>query len=254
VHLLARFCILEVKLYRMKRSILYLIAFAVLGGGPGLLAQSLDGAWEKSMTTEAGENLRMVAIMSDGYFATSTYDKEAGTFVLATGGTYQLQGGKFTRTFEFHTMSPKQVGQTHSLPIRIEGDKFYFNDDDPWVRIDSGNPGKLKGAWLISGRKRGEELTRIDTDRARKTMKILSGTRFQWIAYHTGTGEFFGTGGGTYTTGRGKYTENIEFFSRDNSRVGASLGFDYELRDGEWHHSGKSSKGDPIYEIWSLRE
>ena len=85
-------------------------------------------------------------------------------------------------------------------------------------------------------------------------MKILSGSRFQWIAYNTETKEFMGTGGGTYTTTNGEYTENIEFFSRDVSRVGASLSFDYRLVDGKWNHSGLSSKGDPIHEIWSVRE
>jgi hypothetical protein len=85
-------------------------------------------------------------------------------------------------------------------------------------------------------------------------MKILSGTRFQWIAYNVDTKEFFGTGGGTYTTSGGKYTESIDFFSRDNSRVGARLEFDFILDDGDWHHSGKSSKGDPIDEVWSKRE
>jgi hypothetical protein len=85
-------------------------------------------------------------------------------------------------------------------------------------------------------------------------MKILSGTRFQWIAYNIETKEFFGTGGGTYTTVDGKYTENIAFFSRDNSRVGASLQFDFTLENGEWHHKGLSSKGDPIHEIWTRRE
>lgn len=92
------------------------------------------------------------------------------------------------------------------------------------------------------------------TPGVRKTMKILSGTRFQWIAYNTETKEFFGTGGGTYTTTNGKYVENIDFFSRDNSRVGASLQFDFVLEDGEWHHKGLSSKGDPIHEIWTPRE
>jgi hypothetical protein len=45
--------------------------------------------------------------------------------------------------------------------------------------------------------------------------------------------------------------ETIAFFSRDNSRVGASLGFDYQVIDGEWHHSGLSSAGQPIFEIWT---
>ena len=63
-----------------------------------------------------------------------------------------------------------------------------------------------------------------------------------------------GTGGGTYTTVDGKYTENIEFFSRDDSKVNRSLEFTFELIDGAWHHSGLSSKGQPIYEIWSVRK
>ena len=63
-----------------------------------------------------------------------------------------------------------------------------------------------------------------------------------------------GTGGGDYTTVDGTYTENIAFFSRDNSRVGASLNFTYSLKKGDWHHSGLSSKGEPIYEVWSQRQ
>ena len=63
-----------------------------------------------------------------------------------------------------------------------------------------------------------------------------------------------GTGGGDYTTINGKYTENIEFFSRDNTRVGASLEFNYSLDNGNWIHTGLSSKGNSIHEIWSIRE
>jgi hypothetical protein len=85
-------------------------------------------------------------------------------------------------------------------------------------------------------------------------MKILSGTRFQWIAYNTETGEFSGTGGGTYTTVDNQYTENIDFFSRDSSRVGAILSFKFQKIDGIWNHSGKNSRGQPLYELWIPRE
>jgi hypothetical protein len=85
----------------------------------------------------------------------------------------------------------------------------------------------------------------------RKTLKILSGTRFQWAAIDPGTKEFFGTGGGTYQFANGKYMEHIEFFSKDNNRIGATLAFDGKLENGDWHHSGLSSKGEKIYEIWS---
>ena len=106
----------------------------------------------------------------------------------------------------------------------------------------------------MSGRISDGETHLKDTKRPRKTMKILSGTRFQWIAYNTETKQFLGTGGGTYTSINGEYTENIEFFSRDNFKVRLSLKFNYELIDGKWHHSGLSSKGDPIHEIWSERK
>jgi len=101
---------------------------------------------------------------------------------------------------------------------------------------------------------RDGEVQERDTSRPRKTMKILSGTRFQWIAYNTETKEFKGTGGGTYTTIDGKYTEQIEFFSRDDAKVGLRLQFDFAVKDGKWQHQGLSSKGAPIHEIWSVRE
>ncbi|MFM9075003.1 MAG: membrane or secreted protein, partial [Bacteroidota bacterium] len=60
--------------------------------------------------------------------------------------------------------------------------------------------------------------------------------------------------GGTYTTVDGAYTETLEFFSRDNSRVGSSLNFQFRIEEGRWRHSGLSSKGEPIDEYWSTRE
>ena len=77
-----------------------------------------------------------------------------------------------------------------------------------------------------------------------------TGTHFQWVAINTVTGEFFGTGGGTYHFNNGSYQEHIEFFSRDSTRIGMSLTFKDEVKDGVWHHSGTSTKGDPIQETW----
>ncbi len=218
-------------------------------------AQSLTGAWETHYTSEKGDKLKSVIIISEKYQVLTTYHAETGEFINTNGGSWQLNGNMMTETIEFSTEKPESVGQKITFEIKLSdnnlqivGDKLEYN------RIDNGTPGKLEGAWLMSGRKRNDQIENRDTSRPRKTMKILSGTRFQWIAYNTETKEFKGTGGGTYTTKNGKYTENIKFFSKDNSRVGASLEFNYELVDGNWHHSGLSSKGQPIYEIWSTRK
>jgi hypothetical protein len=117
------------------------------------------------------------------------------------------------------------------------------------LRLDDGED-NLAGVWRITGRMVDGKLNAIQR-RDRKTLKLLSATRFQWMAINPATKEFFGTGGGIYTFKDGKYTEHIEFFSRDNSRVGASLTFDGAVKHGVWNHSGKSSKGDPINEIWT---
>jgi hypothetical protein len=120
-----------------------------------------------------------------------------------------------------------------------------------YKRIDDGSA-PLTGLWHITSRLQDDgQVVPILRTGTRKTIKILSGTRFQWAAIDPGTKQFSGTGGGTYEFANGKYTEYIEFFSRDNSRVGASLSFDGKLEKGEWHHSGLSSRGDKIYEIWS---
>ena len=235
----------------MKKLIVLLICTVVSFGAK---AQSIVGAWERYYTSETGEKLKCVVIFSDGYKSQTTYNAETGKFIYTKGGSWKLDADSMTEKLEFNTEKPELVGEEFNYKVKISDAILEILDKEiHFTRIDNGSPGKLQGAWLMSGRIRNGETQLRDTDRPRKTMKILSGTRFQWIAYNTETKQFMGTGGGTYTTIDGKYTENIKFFSRDDSRVGTSLEFNFSLKDGNWHHSGLSSKGDPIYEIWSLR-
>ncbi len=212
------------------------------------IPKELIGAWEVTMS----DGSKASWIITDGYFAIATYKLDEPGFMYTEGGILQVANdGELTFSWEFHTRKPDLVGQQQTHPFTLKDEILNIVSTD-WKRVDDGNPGKLNGAWLITGRERnGEMSSRTPGDR--KTMKILSGTRFQWIAYNTATGEFSGTGGGTYTTENGKYVENIKFFSRDNTRVGASLEFDFDLQDGKWNHKGLSSRGQPISEIWSDR-
>ncbi len=209
---------------------------------------SMVGAWE----TKDDEGNTISLIITDKYFSVAGYKENPAEFLFTLGGSWVREGQTTKVLYEFHTLDKSQVGTNESFEMTLMDDKLSGNGFT-WTRIDKGKPGKLQGAWLITGRKRDGEIS-MRTPGARKTMKILSGTRFQWIAFNSETGEFSGTGGGTYTTKRGKYTENIEFFSRDNSRVGAKLEFDYSLDHGSWHHSGFSSTGNPLYEVWETRE
>jgi len=236
----------------MKKIILVLICTFL---SFGIKAQSFSGAWERNHTSKTGEELKSVVIFSDGYQVITTYVLETGKFISTNGGTWKLAGDTMTEKVEFDSNNSEHVGTEVSFEVAITDSTFAIVKNEIYFkRIDNNGPGKLMGTWLMSGRIRDGETQLRDTNKPRKTMKILSGTRFQWIAYNTETKKFMGTGGGTYSTINGEYTENIEFFSRDDSKVGASLKFNYSLVDGKWHHTGFSSKGDPIHEIWSVRE
>ncbi|MCK0132592.1 membrane or secreted protein [Flavobacteriaceae bacterium F08102] len=220
----------------------------------GLNGQSLIGAWERQDTNEQGEKLKSVLLFADGYQVLTTYNATTGKFIQTNGGTWSLEGDMMTKKIEFDSENSNDVGEKSSFKVVItEHSLTIAGTDMVFTRLDDGTPGSLQGAWLMSGRVRDGVRQSRDTSGPRKTMKILSGTRFQWIAYNTQTKQFMGTGGGTYTTDNETYTENIEFFSKDDTRVGAHLSFNYQLKEGDWHHSGLSSKGDPIYEIWSVR-
>lgn len=232
------------------KNIFFLSLFFFFGM---LSAQDLDGAWKLTeVNGEPVNNAETIRIYQDDYF---TYGKkEAGTnkFIEAGGGEFILGNG-YVEIYDFNTADTSMIGKEVQYDISEVEEKFTIitknGESQTWERISS-NKNDLSGNWVITGRQRNGEMNRM-TPGDRRTIKILGGNRFQWIAFNSRTKEFSGTGGGTYTAENGKYTEHIEFFSRDDSRVGASLSFDYDVKDGEWHHSGKSSKGEPIYEIWS---
>lgn len=220
-------------------------------------SQSLEGSWKLlSQNGNAVSDQEYIKIYQDDYFAFGVKNVADNAFIGAGGGPYKFEDGKYFETLDFFTLNPLQIGTTTPFKIELDGNKLILSANtnngmlvEIWEKISDAKD-DLTGNWVITGRKRDDQISR-STPGARRTVKILSGGRFQWIAFNSETKEFSGTGGGTYTAVDGKYTENITFFSRDNARVGASLGFEFEVIDGEWHHSGLSSTGAPIFEIWT---
>jgi hypothetical protein len=211
----------------------------------------IDGAWETNI-----DQGKLVMIIADNYMSAAHYDLTGKKFLSTHGGRItSLSDNDMTLVTEFNSAAKEQVGKTMILGISVSNGKLSISNDGAtmqFTRLDEGGK-NLSGNWRITQREQNGQLTPIHTTGARKTIKILSATRFQWAAINTETGEFSGTGGGTYTFKDGIYTETIEFFSRDSSRVGMSLNFNGKLDKNDWHHSGKSSRGDPINEVWSRK-
>lgn len=230
----------------------FILLFLIVGSLSLSAQTDITGAWQSGP-----EENRSAMIVAGKFFSVAVYNAKEKTYTGTYGGQWRIEKNQFIEIQEFNTMKPELIGIEQRAEIKVQKDKLIFkagNATQEFSRIDDGKPGALSGAWLITGRM-VDGKTEKRTPGARKTMKILSGTRFQWIAYNNETKEFFGTGGGSYTTIDGKYTETIQVFSRDNSRVGAKLEFDFSIIEGgDWRHSGKSSKGDSIDEIWTKRE
>ncbi|GAO42433.1 hypothetical protein [Flavihumibacter petaseus] len=199
------------------------------------------------------DSLTHLLLIAANYYSYAVFSTTGKTFVHTEGGRWRSFAGTpvVECITEFNASDITQVKEKTNDSILIN--KFHYKKAKPfptdsWKHQPFGdNP--LAGVWRISERERDGQMTGIPYG-ARKTIKILCGDWFQWAAINTDTGEFFGTGGGNYSYAQGRYTETIRFFSRDASRVGLTLNFADTVTHEKWDHQGKSSKGDPIHEIW----
>ena len=200
------------------------------------------------------ENTRHELKISDDYLIYSVYSDNPPEFINTLGGFYTIQDGVIKVDLEFNSNFEHDGVRQLLISFSSENDKLTLQTDVPRIfsRIEKVEQ-DLDGQWLFATRGPDEGQERRGDENPRKTLKFLIDGRFQWIAYQTETFDFSGTGGGTYTAKDGVYTEQIEYFSRDNTRVGALLNFNYEVKGTDWHHTGKNSKGEPLYEIWAKR-
>lgn len=207
---------------------------------------SVSGAWQFNN----GEETHYLFFQDDFCFHTIIQGK---TFVMSQGGSYVVTDGKLNVKLLYNSSDSTKVGENMTLPISVSIEQLSLRTDKGearFIKVDNGKA-TLAGVWKITGRMGTDgKVADIHQTGSRQTYKLLTGTKFQWVAIDPDKKQFSGTGGGSYTFKDGKYTEIIEFFSRDNSRVGAALSFDGKLENGKWQHSGLSSKGDKIYEVW----
>ena len=248
---------LDLKFKEMKGLIIVVLLFVSIFNGPtepsSFLAEDIEGAWELLSTEGVAPKNNVSFLVADGYAFYSDYNIETKTFNGSMGGVMSEDGDGFNFIMEYSSWDAATVGSKTQLKITFEGDEMNILSDGEgtmiFKRIDNGE-GEMFGAWRITDRMRDGTMTAMRQG-SRKTIKMLTGTRFQWVAFDPESKSFSGTGGGTYTFKDGKYTETIEFHSRNSDRVGAVLPFDYKIDGNKWDHSGLSSTGNPIREIWT---
>lgn len=232
---------------------MYLILFFYLFllNWTDLSSPGLKGAWELRGAGDPGEVATL--IITDQYFTVAVYNENTHAFIRTYGGSYQSLPGRCILTLEFNSKDTSAIGTQVDFKTEVTESSLTLENlvKTTWTKIDDAPAtAPLAGCWRITARVGNDGNLNPMVAGPRKTLKINSGTRFQWVAINPATKQFFGTGGGQYTLSDGKYTEHIFFFSRDPSRVGSQLTFDAGVDGPKWTHRGKSSTGNDVHEIW----
>ncbi len=208
----------------------------------------------RSITKTDNVSIHQV-LLDNEYLVLTEFQESPPKFIKTLGGFYSIKDNLLHVQLEFNSNYEADSLKTLAIPFTYEkGNLSLTLNSIKEFAASQPNTQELDGKWLMAGRMVDNAEQRRDTTGPRKTMKFLNNGYFQWIAFHTETMAFSGTGGGAFTSKDGVYIENIEFFSRDASRVGAKLDFKYDLKSSDWHHMGKSSKGDLLHEIWEKRQ
>ena len=186
-----------------------------------------------------GQNHRI--LMDNNYLIETVFMKNDGTFILSRGGYYIKTANGIDITFEFNS--------NYALDSLTS---FRYSLNKTWKNISQSSQ-VLEGKWLMAGRVKAEGEQRRDLTASRKTLKFLLDGYFQWTAFDAKSMRFMGSGGGTYSAQNKEYIETLDYFSRDNTKVGKMLPFDFLRKDDDWYHKGLNSKGKLMHEIWHKR-
>ena len=118
----------------------------------------LRGTWQAEVA-----GVTTVRIYTDAFFSVSIFKADA--FVGTYGGRYQLVKGAVLEKIEFDNQNPERIGTETRIELDWNKKADAFTADNSqgahFKRVDDGTPGKLFGAWLITGRFNNKEMTRI---------------------------------------------------------------------------------------------
>ncbi|MGB5818462.1 MAG: hypothetical protein WBG90_03185 [Saonia sp.] len=238
---------------KSKKYIPYIMLLFIVGFQGSITAQVASNVYYFEEDNN-GKTRKHELKINNNYVVHTVYEKSPAKFIKTQGGFVEIHGKRLKVLLEFNSNYEQDSLRKLSIPFEMEHKNLILNWETKMIFKPEKNQSQdLDGQWLFATRGPDEGQERRGEENPRKTLKFLMNGRFQWIAYNTESLKFFGTGGGSFIAKDGIYTENIEFFSRDDSRVGASLQFDYEVKENDWHHTGKNSKGEPMYEIWAKR-
>jgi len=218
-----------------------------------------DGAWIIENLdipeTNIPDKATGILLFAGKYYCWALFDKSQKQFYGAAGGTFKKGGNTVEYEVEYHTLRPELVGQRIILNKRGGNDRWTLRSPQgiavEMKRMKEKAKSPITGGWKITSRETDVGIMQEIEQGSRKTIKLITNERFQWASFDLDSGEFYGTGGGTYVLNDSEYIETIEFFSEDSTRVNMDLTFDYRLEAGDMlYYSGTNSSGNPTKDAW----
>jgi hypothetical protein len=219
-------------------------------------SQTLNGAWKLVEKDSKAIGFEAIKLYSNSYFTSAAYEKATGKFLEAKGGTYALTKLSYKEHLEIDSNEPEHSGTSVEYSISLIDNTMTITnlktgEVEIWEKFDEADNYEMAFCWRIHmKRDEGDPNWRTIKYVPRKTLKMLTNSRYQVLALNSETGQFVGSSGGTWSGEGDNYTENIEFFSKDQSNVGRSLEFKRTFQDGLWLHTGKTTKGESMEEKW----
>jgi len=249
---------------------------------------SLEGTWRLVKTIEIGheditnrmdsEQRMYIKHLNKTHWTWAEYDYANDQLLGAGGGTYTLEGNTYTENIKFyHPPGSNELGQ--AIPFTVEftdslwrhtgyvkmmefdpetGNNIVADSaiiDEYWERVkiqptdDTG--GKLYGTWNLISYKHPSDTIWKEYPEFVGYMKLLSPTHWVSIKYNKEGDEVMAIGGGTYSVTNDQYLEKINFVYGDQSRVGSTSNFEWDMKnDNQWHIVGSlNGKNDDTIQL-----
>lgn len=219
-------------------------------------SQTLNGAWQLIEKDQKPVSHEVIKLYSNSYFTYAAYKKDSGEFLEAGGGRFMYEFFNYREHYEIDSTNPERSGTTTNYKAVLENNILRITNlktgvVERWKKIDEADNFEMTTCWRIHEKQdEGDADWRRIEYGPRKTLKMLTNNRYQVLALNSETGKFVGSSGGTWSNSGSTYTENVQFFSKDQSNVGKSLAFQRKYEDGLWYHTGRDTKGKVLMEKW----
>jgi len=239
----------------MNRKILLFILGFCLCINNFLNAQSIAGVWQQ--VNASGNTATLIC--TENYLMFAVYKVSDKKLVSSGGGSFEIlkADAKTILSFkrDFNTEDSTLVGLTVANVFTVDNKKLTVAQGPlagTWSRIEEkASPTPLSNAlWRLRAKENKDFKMQTVFKGPFKTIKIFSGQYFQWASFNIDTHQFFGTFGGVFSKNKDKYSEKINFSSKNIKEVGTSFQYDCVLNGKDWIHAGQTSKGERTHEIW----